>query len=450
MAEVVARAADRCLRFACAKYFPVVSIADVAQVVSGGTPSTDRADFWDGDVVWVTPKDLGRPRSVEVEAAERTISQRGLESSSARLLPQGAVLLSSRAPIGHLGIAAVPLATNQGFKNIICSQKLDNRFLFHILRGSIDELVAQGRGNTFAEIPSRVVNEFRVPLPPLQVQRAIAAFLDAAYLRLSGHTVDFPELPMPLAEQRRVVARIEELAARINEARNLRSLAAEETDALIPRATVSRLDDVGWPTSPLGEVLAENPRNGLGPQQEVDIGGRLMLRINAVSSSPTRFVDMTAAKQVQVADDVAQQFLLADNDVFIVRYNGDINRVAKPAIYKGPTEGRVVYPDKLIRLRPDSSKMTPDFLVFALSSRSVRTQIEELGKTTAGNIGISGSDAKSFVVPIPPLSDQRRIVVELDGLQAQVDALKALQAETAAELSAMLPAIINRAFNGHL
>ena len=170
----------------------------------------------------------------------------------------------------------------------------------------------------------------------------------------------------------------------------------------------------------------------------------------AIDGLEPRYVDTNAAKQIQVADEVAQQFVLRNDDVFIVRYNGDINRVAKPAIYKGANESRVVYPDKLIRLRPNSAKMTPDFLVFALSSRNVRAQIEELGKTTAGNIGVSGGDAQSFVIPSPPLLEQRRIVAELDALQAEVDGLKRLQAETSSELDALLPAILDRAFNGIL
>jgi type I restriction enzyme S subunit len=270
-------------------------------------------------------------------------------------------------------------------------------------------------------------------------------------VRLKSEGFNALEIPLPpLAEQRRVVARIEALAAQIHETRTLRHQAAEEAEALIPRITSSLLDDAGWASSQLGEILAEKPRNGLGPQQEVESGGRAMLRINAVSSSPTRFVDMDAAKQVEVANDVAEQFVIRNDDVFIVRYNGDINRVAKPAIYKGANESRAVFPDKLIRLRPDSAKMTPDFLVFALNSRSVRTQIEELGKTTAGNIGVSGGDAKSFVVPVPPLAEQHLIVAELDALQAEVDALKRLQVETAAELDALLPAILDKAFKGEL
>jgi type I restriction enzyme, S subunit len=449
-AEVVARAADKCLRLACAKHFPTVALGDVGEVISGGTPSTDRSDFWDGDIVWVTPKDLGRPRSIEVESAERTISKLGLESSSARLLPPGTVLLSSRAPIGHLGIAALPLATNQGFKNIICSKRLNSRYLFHILRGSIDELAAKGRGNTFMEIPGKVVKTFRLPLPSLPFQEAVATFLDALYQRVSGQQQELPHLPAPLAEQRRVVTRIEELAAQIREARTLRHEAAEEAEAFLSRAASHLLDESGWPITPLGNILVGSPRNGLSPKQQVETGGRGMLRINAVSSTPTRFVDMTALKRVEVSDQVAQPFVVQNDDVFIVRYNGDINRVAKPAIYKGKNDSRIVYPDKLMRLRPDPVQMTPDFLVFALKSRSVRDQIEEIGKTTAGNIGISGRDAKSFKVPLPPLAEQSRMVSELDALQAEVDALKRLQAETAAELDALLPSILDKAFKGEL
>jgi len=183
----------------------------------------------------------------------------------------------------------------------------------------------------------------------------------------------------PVAEQRRLVARIEELASQVHEARAFRQWAAEEAEALMGRGIVALLDQTGWETQPLGQLLTEPPRNGLSPKPEVETGGRPMLRINAVSSSLTRFVDLTAVKQVEVSDGEAEPFILQHDDVFIVRYNGDINRVAKPAIYKADGECRAVFPDKLMRLRPDQTKMLPDFLVFALNARSVREQVEGLG-----------------------------------------------------------------------
>lgn len=285
--------------------------------------------------------------------------------------------------------------------------------------GMLEEQVnAQGSTNYAAIRPSHVF-EYEIPLPPL-------------------------------AEQQRLVARIEELARRVDEARGLRGEAVEEAEALIARANSQILDDRGWPIQQLETLLAENPRNGLSPQREVETGGRLMLRINAVSSSPTRFVDLSASKLVDVADHIAEPFRLQNDDVFIVRYNGDMNRVARPAIFKSGHKSDVVYPDKLMRLRPDKAKMLPDFLVFALGSRSVRSQIEEMGKTTAGQIGVSGADAKSFQVPVPPLDGQRRIVAYLDGLQARVDELRRLQAETQKELDALMPSVLAKAFAGEL
>jgi type I restriction enzyme, S subunit len=259
------------------------------------------------------------------------------------------------------------------------------------------------------------------------------------------------EIPLPsLPEQRRIVARIEELAAKINEARGLRERSVKDAEVLVSRTTSAFVDDAGWLRAQLGDVLTESPRNGLSPQHEVETGGRGMLRINAVSSSPTRFVDLAALKMVEVSSEEAVPFELRYDDIFIVRYNGDINRVAKAAIYKGGEPSGIIFPDKLMRLRPDQSKMLPEFLVYALGSRRVRQQIERLGKTTAGNIGISGANAKSFHVPVPPIQDQRRIVEKLDAVQSHVDRLKKLQVESAVELDALLPSVLDKAFKSEL
>lgn len=275
------------------------------------------------------------------------------------------------------------------------------------------------------------------------------AFGTTGYAAVRPQNLLAATIPLPpLPEQRRIVARIEEFAAKLEEARTLRQQAFAEAEALVNRTISTILDDDRWETSQLGEVLAEPPRNGLCPKPEAESAGRPMLRINAVSSSPNRFVNLAAYKTVEVADDEARPYVLQHEDVFIVRYNGDLNRVAKAGIFRGETNA--VFPDKLMRLRPDREKMIPDFLVYALGSRRVRKQIEELGKTTAGQIGVSGTDAKSFIVPVPPLPEQHRVVFYLDSLQAKVDSLRLLQAQTAAELDALLPSILDKAFKGEL
>ncbi|MBI4322301.1 MAG: restriction endonuclease subunit S [Chloroflexi bacterium] len=256
-------------------------------------------------------------------------------------------------------------------------------------------------------------------------------------------------LPPP-PEQRRIVARIEELAAKIEEARTLRQVASQQMARLLPRMTSHLLDGQQWELQRLETLLAEPPRNGLSPQREVLEYGRPMLRISSVSSSPNRFVDLTACKKVDASDALADPFVVQEGDVFVVRYNGDINRLGKAAILRTTLDHTAVYPDKLIRLRANHAKMDPDFLVYALSSRPVRLQVEQLGKTTAGQIGISGTDVKSFVIPVPPLLEQRRIVAQLDDLQCKIDSLKHLQTQTATELDALVLSILDRAFKGEL
>ena len=257
------------------------------------------------------------------------------------------------------------------------------------------------------------------------------------------------KIPLPpLAEQQRVVERIEAVAALVAEAQALRKEAVEEAEQLMSRASNTILEVHHFPIVELGNALSEAPRNGLSPKKESETGNWSMLRINAVSSTPTQNVDLTAAKVVAVTDHEAEPFQLRDGDVFIVRYNGDINRVAYPAIYRSSVSERIVYPDKLMRLRANRSLTNPEYLVYALRSPFLRSQVEHLGRTTAGNIGINGGQVKSFKIPLPDLPTQQRIVHKLDAIQAQVDALKALQAETQAELDSLLGAVLAEAFHG--
>jgi len=444
--DVVARAADKCLRLACMKHFPMVPIGDVAEVVSGGTPATGKAEFWDGDVVWVTPKDLGKPHNIEVDSAERAITRLGLESSSARLLPEGTVLLSSRAPIGHLGIAKRPLATNQGFKNIICSKRLNNRFLFHILRGSIDELAAEGRGNTFTEIPGKVVKVFNVPLPALAVQEAVAGFLDALYLKLSGQRIELPPLPTPLGEHRQIVGRIDELAAQVHEAHTLRQQAILEAAALIA-SCVSQLFREGarhgWGQGVLGDYVADDCY-GTSEKTSNDNSGTPVLRMGNIQGGR---LDLRDLKYLHFSEKAHDRLMLARGDILVNRTNS-AELVGKCAVFGA--EGDYSFASYLIRLRLDLQRAEPHLVAAYINSPLGRAYMLSEKKQMTGQANVNSTKLKALPIALPPLPEQRRIVAELDALQAEVDALKRLQAETAAELDALLPAILDRAFKGEL
>lgn len=160
--------------------WPMVKLGEVAEIISGGTPKTSVSDLWDGEIPWVTPADMDSQRILEIEHGARNLTHKGLSASSAVLLPAGAVVMSSRAPIGHIGIAKKPLATNQGCKSFVCSDALYPRYLAHYLFSIREQLQMMGSGATFKELSKSRAKEIPIPLPPLDGQRRIAEILDSA------------------------------------------------------------------------------------------------------------------------------------------------------------------------------------------------------------------------------------------------------------------------------
>lgn len=157
-----------------------VKLSDIGSIIGGATPSTSKESYYGGDVPWITPKDLSSFHDRYIERGERNITQEGLESCSAQLLPVGSVLFSSRAPIGYVAIAKNPVATNQGFKSIVPdSEKADSLFLYYLLRNNKDNIEALGSGTTFKEVSGATMKNFEVTLPPLAEQKRIAAILGA-------------------------------------------------------------------------------------------------------------------------------------------------------------------------------------------------------------------------------------------------------------------------------
>lgn len=158
--------------------WPTAQIKEVARVVGGATPKSAVEGYWGGEVHWATPKDLTTLGGKTIDETPRTITRDGLNSCAAELLPPNSVLFSSRAPIGHVAINTVPMATNQGFKSMIPGPKLDPNFLYWWLDAHRAHLQSLGNGATFKEVSKSVVERVEIPLPPLDEQKRIAAILD--------------------------------------------------------------------------------------------------------------------------------------------------------------------------------------------------------------------------------------------------------------------------------
>ncbi len=148
-------------------------LGEVGTVIGGSTPKTDVAEFWNGDFAWITPAELDG--SKYIHSTVRTITKEAIEKTNLTLLPVGTVLLSSRAPIGKVCITTIPMYCNQGFKNVVCSNALNNEYVYHLLLNKTEYLNSLGTGATFKEISKKTTESIAIAVPPIELQEAFAA-----------------------------------------------------------------------------------------------------------------------------------------------------------------------------------------------------------------------------------------------------------------------------------
>ena len=148
-------------------------LGDICTVVSGSTPKSNIPEYWDGDIKWITPAELTEQSYIITDSA-RHITELGVQKTGLKPFPAGTVILSSRAPIGKTAIAGCEMFCNQGFKNLICSDQINNRYLYWFLACNTDYLNSLGRGATFKEISKGIVEDIEIPLPSISKQVEIA------------------------------------------------------------------------------------------------------------------------------------------------------------------------------------------------------------------------------------------------------------------------------------
>lgn len=154
----------------------IIRLGDLCFVVSGTTPKTGNDEYWDGDILWITPAELTE-ESFIINDTTRKITDKAIKESGLKSFPEGTVLLSSRAPIGKVAIAGKEMYCNQGFKNFICNDELNNEYLYWFLKGKNEYLNSLGRGATFKEISKSIVENIHIPLPELDEQIHISSVL---------------------------------------------------------------------------------------------------------------------------------------------------------------------------------------------------------------------------------------------------------------------------------
>lgn len=396
-----------------------VKLGKVCDVVGGSTPSTGNSDYWDGDIVWVTPTDLGKLDVQGISSSARRITAAGYQSCGTELLPSGTVVMSSRAPIGHLGIARVPLCTNQGCKSFVPGSEVDSGFLFWTLKRVVPSIQALGSGATFTEVSKSALQEFEIVLPPLVEQKRIAATLNEQ---------------IAAVERARAAAQAQLDAANVLPAAHLREVFPQPGQPL----------PTGWRWARLGDVCRGNGQYGLSVKADPAAPGTPLLRMGNISDGRILWDDL---KYVSLSKDEERAYLLQEGDLLFNRTNS-AELVGKSAVFDGTR--KAAFASYLIRFRLLPDKSDPNFLCRYINSSGGRVFIQQNMARAIGQVNISASTMNNMPIPLPPLAEQKRIAAALN---KEIAAAEKLQGDLTAQLDEInsLPgALLRHAFAGAL
>jgi len=387
-------------------------LGEVSEILNGGTPKTNITEYWDGDIHWITPADLGKLTKPTVADTPRKISKKGLEKSSTKLFPENSVILSTRAPIGHLAINEVPMCTNQGCRGIVPSKKIDTWFLFYFLKNNVELLDSLGTGATFKELSTKSLAGVEIPLPPLPEQQRIVSILDEAFAAIAK--------------------------AKANAEQNLRN--AKELFESYLQGVFDKKGE-GWERLRLGDVCQINDGTHFSPKNSSD--GEYMY-VTAKNIKPY-YINLSNISFVSEKDhkEIYSRCSPKKGDVLYIK--------------DGATAGIAT-----INTIEEEFSMLSSVALLKCSERILNTFLVHYMNSIVGKKNFLGYldgaaitrltlvKIKNVCFPIPPIKEQQTIVRQLDALRAETQKLEALYQKKIADLEELKKSILQRAFSGEL
>ena len=399
------------------KHWPLKPLEEIAELYGGSTPSRENPAFWEGEIPWVTPTDLPMPDegvSVISKTKER-ITQFGLDNSSATMVPKGTVLFSSRATIGKVAVADMPLCTNQGFANFVPRSKVTSRFLAYSLWVRREDIARLSGSTTFKEVSRSALRKYQLPVPPLPEQKRIVKLLDEA-----------------------------------DHLRKLRAQADRRTNDLTPSIFHEMFGDPmagdpRWPIWPMSSFVAElqGGRNVNPAGADEALGRYHVLKISAVTRGEFRPYE---CKPVPSDYEPPESHFVRAGDLLFSRANTTELVAATSYVFETPPN--LLLPDKLWRfVWKQPRAVEPLFVWWLLQAPNVRRELSKRATGTGGSMkNISKSKVMSFEVPIPPLPLQQEFakrMTEIRGLESE-------QASSRHLLYDLFQSMLHGAFRGEL
>ncbi|OUC80093.1 restriction endonuclease subunit S [Gordonia lacunae] len=390
--------------------WPVVPLGEIVDFYSGGTPSKANSDYWSGSVPWFSAKDM--KRDVLVDSADH-IADDVFTSTSIKRLPRGTVAMVVRGMIlAHtipISILDAECAINQDLKALIPRRDVVPAFLAAMLRAQHGEILSQvsTAAHGTRKLDSRVLENLKVPLPPLSEQRRIASILDHAdALR---------------AKRRQAIVYLDELSKSIFH--HMFSMFEWQT----------RLDS----------IIAAGPTNGLYRPASDYGAGVPILRIDGFGSGAV-LSDSYQWKRLRANEGEIEQYALAPGDLVVNRVNA-LSHLGKSALISDISEPSV-YESNMMRIRIDTNRANGDFVLAWLQTRRAKQQILRKAKKAINQASINQADVKSLVLPLPPLELQCRFAERVEAVRVE----RAASERFSASADDLFYSLQSRAFRGEL
>lgn len=404
-------------------HWGIKRLDEVGDIVSGGTPSTKDEDNWGEDIIWITPSDLTGYQGKTIFKGKKSISNHGLSRSSARLMPKGSVLFSSRAPIGYVVIAGTELCTNQGFKSIIPNEKVTSDFLFHFLKFSKLKVQAIASGTTFKEISARAFASLIMPVPPLKEQHFIVERIEELFSELDEGSRQLESVKVQLKTYRQTVLKSAFEGKLLNKGRN------------------KNTPQKGWSWKRLGELI-DSVEYGSGAKSE-DIGKIPVLRMGNIQNGIFDWSDLVYTND----EDEISKYLLRHNDVLFNRTNSP-ELVGKTAIYK--SEKAAIFAGYLIRINVKEELLNHEYLAYYLNSPFAKNYGSTVKTDGVNQSNINGQKLKSYPIPYCDLQQQKLVVEEIETRLLASKMLLDTIEQVLSQTEALKQVILKQAFEGKL
>ena len=381
------------------------TLSDVAQIVLGQSPPGSSYNDYGKGVPFFQGK---------AEFGDRFPAIRKWTTEPKKSATRGSVLISVRAPVGPTNLAPIDCAIGRGLAALGTLGGISADYVLWAMRQSVGNLVDQATGSTFDAITGHQLRAHSVPIAPLE-------------------------------EQKRIVDALEEHLSRLDAAEATLSATSRKLDAWL----TSFLTDAcrgPWPKAQLSDIIKSLNNGVFVSRPSAQPPGSPIYRISAVRPLVLRTDDIRYADPVPK---MADAYKVESGDILLTRYSGNPRYVGAAAVVP-PGGAGILHPDKLIRVVADRSKALPGWIAAYLTVGEGRRGIEQRLKTTAGQVGISGSQLKTAQIAVPPLSHQQDVVAKIGVVQEAQDRVRQQLDAITAQVQALRRSILADAFSGKL